>query len=66
MTVFFDTSAAMALHIESPLRKVAFDALGSPTCISAHIATMIAPPSGMMISARVSPISPRITRTVVS
>lgn len=35
MTVFFDTSAAMALHIESPLRRLAVDALGSPTCVSA-------------------------------
>jgi predicted nucleic acid-binding protein len=35
MTVFFDTSAAMALHIESPLRKVAVEAMGVPTCVSA-------------------------------
>jgi predicted nucleic acid-binding protein len=37
--VFFDTSAAMALHIESPLRRVAVDALGlrrdEPVCVSA-------------------------------
>ena len=35
MTVFFDTSAAMALHIESPLRKLAIESLGEPTCVSA-------------------------------
>jgi predicted nucleic acid-binding protein len=35
LTVFFDTSAVMALHIESPLRKLATEALGAPTCVSA-------------------------------
>ena len=38
MSVFFDTSAAMALHIESPLRRTAVDALttgGEATCVSA-------------------------------
>jgi hypothetical protein len=35
MTVFFDTSAAVALHVESPLRQIAVDALGEPTCVSA-------------------------------
>jgi predicted nucleic acid-binding protein len=35
VTVFFDTSAAMALHIESPLRKIAVESLGAPTCVSA-------------------------------
>lgn len=39
MTVFFDTSAVLALHIESPLRRVATDALdagrGEPICVSA-------------------------------
>lgn len=35
MTVFFDSSAVMALHIESPLRAIAADALGAPTCVSA-------------------------------
>lgn len=38
MSVFFDTSAAMALHIESPLRRMAIDALAGaaePTCVSA-------------------------------
>lgn len=34
MTVFFDTSAVVALHIESPLRRTAAEALGSPTCVS--------------------------------
>jgi predicted nucleic acid-binding protein len=35
MTVFFDTSAVVALHIESPLRRIATDELASPTCVSA-------------------------------
>ena len=35
MTVFFDTSAVMALHIESPLRKLATEAMSVPTCVSA-------------------------------
>ncbi|MBU6317326.1 MAG: PIN domain-containing protein [Acidobacteria bacterium] len=35
MTVFFDTSAVVALHVESPLRGLAHDALGVDTCVSA-------------------------------
>jgi predicted nucleic acid-binding protein len=38
VSVFFDTSAAMALHIESSLRRLALDALApgdEPTCVSA-------------------------------
>lgn len=35
MTVFFDTSAVMALHIESPLRALATAELAQPTCVSA-------------------------------
>ena len=35
MTVFFDTSAVVALHVEGPLRRHALDALGQPTCVSA-------------------------------
>ena len=35
MTVFFDTSAVMALHIESPLRALAAEALQPSTCVSA-------------------------------
>lgn len=35
MTVFFDTSAVMALHIESPLRALAAAELADPTCVSA-------------------------------
>lgn len=40
MTVFFDTSAVMALHIESPLRRLATDAFdgalrAGPVCVSA-------------------------------
>ena len=35
MTVFFDTSAVVALHIESPVRRIAIDALESTTCVSA-------------------------------
>jgi predicted nucleic acid-binding protein len=39
MTIFFDTSAVMALHIESPLRALAERALESPTCVSAMALT---------------------------
>ncbi len=35
MSVFFDTSAVVALHIESSLRRVAIDALDEVTCVSA-------------------------------
>jgi uncharacterized protein len=35
VTVFFDTSAVVALHIDTPLRGVALAALQSPTCVSA-------------------------------
>lgn len=35
MTVFFDTSAVVALHVDSPLRRVALDALDDITCVSA-------------------------------
>lgn len=35
MSVFFDTSAVVALHIESPLRPLAIEALDSTTCVSA-------------------------------
>ncbi len=35
MNVYFDTSAVVALHIESPLRRIAREALGEPTCTSA-------------------------------
>ncbi len=35
MSVFFDTSAVVALHIESALRRLAIDALGEITCVSA-------------------------------
>ena len=35
MTVFFDTSAVVALHIESPARRVAVDALVDGTVVSA-------------------------------
>ena len=35
MTVFFDTSAVVALHVETPSRRHARDALGEPTCVSA-------------------------------
>jgi predicted nucleic acid-binding protein len=39
MTVFFDTSAVMAVHIESPLRRVAAGSVGDsraePICVSA-------------------------------
>jgi predicted nucleic acid-binding protein len=39
MTTFFDTSAVMALHIESALRGLAVQALESPTCVSAMALT---------------------------
>ena len=35
MTVFFDTSAVVALHIETAGRKVAVEALADGTCVSA-------------------------------
>jgi hypothetical protein len=35
VSVFFDTSAVVALHIESPLRPLAIEALDSTTCVSA-------------------------------
>lgn len=35
MTVFFDSSAVLALHIESPLRRIATESLDSSTCVSA-------------------------------
>jgi predicted nucleic acid-binding protein len=35
MTVFFDTSAVVALHVDTPLRRTALDALASETCVSA-------------------------------
>lgn len=35
MSVFFDTSAVVALHIESSLRRLAIDALDDVTCVSA-------------------------------
>lgn len=35
MSVFFDTSAVVALHVESPLRRLAHEALATPTCVSA-------------------------------
>jgi predicted nucleic acid-binding protein len=35
MSVYFDTSAVMALHIESPLRRLATEAMAEPTCVSA-------------------------------
>lgn len=35
MNVFFDTSAVVALHIDSPLRRIARESLGEPTCASA-------------------------------
>lgn len=35
MTVFFDTSAVVALHVESPHRRIALDALVDGTCVSA-------------------------------
>ena len=39
MTVFFDTSAVMALHVESPLRATAASALDGTTCVSAMALT---------------------------
>ena len=39
MTVFFDTSAVMALHIESPLRALAAAELDGTTCVSAMALT---------------------------
>ncbi|MEQ1700338.1 MAG: PIN domain-containing protein [Ilumatobacteraceae bacterium] len=35
MTVFFDTSAVVALHVESAVRRHAADALAATTCVSA-------------------------------
>lgn len=35
MTVFFDTSAVVALHVESAVRRHALDALAPATCVSA-------------------------------
>lgn len=35
MTVFFDTSAVVALHVEAPARVVAMSALTDVTCVSA-------------------------------
>lgn len=35
MTVFFDTSAVIALHVDSPHRRVALSALTDDTCVSA-------------------------------
>lgn len=35
MTVFFDTSAVVALHVESPVRRHALAALTDGTCVSA-------------------------------
>ena len=35
MSVFFDTSAVVALHIESSLRRLAIEALDDVTCVSA-------------------------------
>lgn len=35
MTTFFDTSATVALHIDTPLRRLALDALDVATCVSA-------------------------------
>ncbi len=35
MTVFFDTSAVVALHVENPLRRHAVEALHTTTCVSA-------------------------------
>jgi hypothetical protein len=39
VTVFFDTSAVMALHIESPLRALAAAELAATTCVSAMALT---------------------------
>jgi hypothetical protein len=35
MSVFFDTSAVVALHVESAVRRHAVDALVATTCVSA-------------------------------
>lgn len=35
MTVFFDTSAVVALHVESTVRRHAVEALATTTCVSA-------------------------------
>ena len=35
MTVFFDTSAVVALHVESAVRRHAVGALAATTCVSA-------------------------------
>lgn len=35
MTVFFDTSAVVALHVDTPHRRTALDALAAGTCVSA-------------------------------
>ena len=35
MTVFFDTSAVVALHVDGPHRRLAVDALDGTTCVSA-------------------------------
>lgn len=35
MTVFFDTSAVVALHVEAAVRRHAVDALAATTCVSA-------------------------------
>jgi predicted nucleic acid-binding protein len=35
MTVFFDASAVLALHVETPARSIAAAALESGTCVSA-------------------------------
>ncbi|CAB4362682.1 MAG: PIN domain-containing protein [Actinobacteria bacterium] len=35
MSVFFDTSAVVALHVENPVRRVAVGALVDGTCVSA-------------------------------
>jgi len=35
VTVFFDTSAVVALHVESAVRRHAIDALDATTCVSA-------------------------------
>jgi predicted nucleic acid-binding protein len=35
VTVFFDTSAVVALHVETSVRRIAVDALVAGTCVSA-------------------------------
>jgi len=35
MTVFFDTSAVVALHVETAVRRIALEALDTTTCVSA-------------------------------